>query len=154
MSGTEANEEQPAATRSCVTWEIEDPIQKEISGILELFQYDIMGIISLGRDGIMRSLTADRKVLSAVPFRHELVIAFLKRFEGSGLEEWNEKLEGADGTKTPQEKWFEPDDNILPAPLPQERLDEVKNGSEEDKEQLRKLLREKENYVDSSGVLG
>ena len=73
--------------------------------------------------------------------------AFLKRFEGTGLEEWNKKLEGADGTKTPQEKWFQPDDDILPAPLAQERVDEVKYGSEEHKEQLRKLLREKEKYV-------
>lgn len=63
------------------------------------------------------------------------------------MEEWNKKLEGADGTKTPEEKWFAPDDDILPAPLPQERLDEVRNGSEEHKERLRKLLREKEKYV-------
>lgn len=68
MSDKEATDEQPAATRSCVTWDVEDPIQKEITGILKSFQYDIMGIISLGRDGVMRSLTADRKVLSAVPF--------------------------------------------------------------------------------------
>lgn len=68
MSDKEANEGLPAASRSCVTWDVEAPIQKEVSGILKAFQYDIMGITSLGRDGVMRSLTADRKVLSAVPF--------------------------------------------------------------------------------------
>jgi hypothetical protein len=57
----------------------------------------------------------------------ELVTAFLKRLEGFGLDEWNKKVEGADGTKTAEEKWFD--------------------GSEEQKEQLRKLLREKEKYT-------
>lgn len=69
MSDHDATEEQPSASRSCVTWDVEDPIQKEVSSILKAFQYDIMGIISLGKDGVMRSLTADRRVLSAIPFR-------------------------------------------------------------------------------------
>lgn len=70
----------------------------------------------------------------------------MQRLQGMNLDEWNKKLEGVDGTKTPQEKWFHPDEDILPAPLAQEHVDEVKNGSKEHKERLRKLLREKEKY--------
>jgi hypothetical protein len=85
------------------------------------------------------------------------------------MEEWNKDLENADGTKTPKDKWFEPDDDILPRPLSQERWNEVKNYSEEKKEKLRQMIREKDkyecsdstpglalmvhSYVDTSGVL-
>jgi hypothetical protein len=53
-------------------------------------------------------------------------------------------LEGADGTKTPREKWFAPDEGILPAPLPQERLDEMRHASDERKEQMRAHMRNKD----------
>jgi hypothetical protein len=49
-----------------------------------------------------------------------------------------------DGTKTPKEKWFEPDDGVLPAPLPQERIDEVRNSDEKHKDIIRKRMREDE----------
>jgi hypothetical protein len=48
----------------------------------------------------------------------------------------------ADGTKTPKEKWFEPDAGTLPEPLSQEHIDKVKNQPEERKELLRKRMRE------------
>lgn len=48
--------------------DVNDPVQLEVSRILKTFTYDIMGIIALGRDGIMRSLTADRRILSAEAF--------------------------------------------------------------------------------------
>jgi hypothetical protein len=127
------------AQSSCINHDLNDPIQKEVSKILKNFQYDIMGVISLGKDGIMRSLTSDRKVLSA-----EQVKAFLSRFEGTDMEEWNKNLEDADGTKTSKEKWFEPDDDILPPPLSEERWNQVKNGSEESKDKLRQLVRERD----------
>lgn len=53
-------------------------------------------------------------------------------------------MKGADGTKTPKEKWFAPDEGILPAPLPQEKLDEMRNASEERKEQTRAHMRNKD----------
>jgi hypothetical protein len=60
--------DQASAPAACQIYDANDPIQQEISQILKEFQYDIMGVISLGKDGIMRSLTSDRKVLSAKPF--------------------------------------------------------------------------------------
>jgi hypothetical protein len=157
---------QAPAPASCQTYDADDPIQQEISRILNAFQYDIMGVISLGKDGIMRSVTSDRKVLSAEPFSTlypnfrmrrnadcetgpELIKAFLARFRGTPMEEWHKKIENADGTKTPKEKWFEPDDGILPPVLPEEHWDKVKNDTEERKEVLRKLIREKVKYVEA-----
>lgn len=160
MSDTSEPQAADTAKDTCITHDINDLIQKEVSQIMKSFQYDIMGVISLGKDGIMRSLTCDRKVLSAQAFSNKLRVAlmasaanistapeqvgaFLSRFEGTPLEEWNKILERADGTKTPKEKWFQPDDDILPPPLSQERWNEVKNGSEESKEKSRQLLRER-----------
>jgi len=159
---SEISEAQPADTAkdNCTTHDVnDDPIQKEVSQILKNFRYDIMGVLSLGKDGIMRSLTWDRKVLSAEAFSKQLRVAlisrvanvraapeqvgaFLSRFRGTSLEEWNKALENADGTKTPKDKWFQPDGDVLPPPLSQERWNEVKNGSEESKEKSRQLLKE------------
>lgn len=66
--------EATAPPSSCQTWDVNDPVQVEISQLLENLQYDIMGIISLGKDGIMRSLTSDREVLSAEPFSSSIPI--------------------------------------------------------------------------------
>jgi hypothetical protein len=68
---SEISEAQLADTAkdNCTTHDVnDDRIQKEVSQILLNFRYDIMGVISLGKDGIMRSLTWDRKVLSAEAF--------------------------------------------------------------------------------------
>jgi len=63
---TESKEQsEPQCTPS---YDTNDHLQQEVSRLLASLQYDIMGIISLGKDGITRSLTADRKVLCAVPF--------------------------------------------------------------------------------------
>jgi hypothetical protein len=59
----------------------------------------------------------------------------------------NQHLEDADGSKTPKEKWFSPDDGVLPPPLSKEKLDEVRNSSKEKKDVLRKMVREREEYV-------
>jgi hypothetical protein len=72
------------------------------------------------------------------------VKAFLLRFKGTLVEKWSNDLEGADETKTPEAKWFEPDEGILPPPLSQEEWDKVKNDSEENREKLRQLIRDKE----------
>lgn len=49
-------------------WDRSDPHQQEVTRILDEFEYDLMGIIHMSEDGIMRSLTADRTVLSAQGF--------------------------------------------------------------------------------------
>jgi hypothetical protein len=70
MSETsKAEDSSPAPAPACTpSWDTNDPHQQEVSRILKGFQNDIMGVISLGKDGIMRSLTGDRKVLSAEAF--------------------------------------------------------------------------------------
>jgi hypothetical protein len=59
-------------------------------------------------------------------------------------------LQNADGTNTPKEKWFKPDEGVLPRPLPQEEFDKVKNMPEEGKERLRKRVREDARQVTQS----
>jgi hypothetical protein len=68
MSTSSKVEDSTPAPACTPSWDTNDLHQQEVSRILKSFQYDIMGIISLGKDGIMRSLTADRKVLSAEAF--------------------------------------------------------------------------------------
>lgn len=50
----------------------------------------------------------------------------------------------ADGSKTPKEKWFEPDAGTLPEPLSQQEIDKVKNYPDEQKNFLRQRMREDE----------
>lgn len=62
--------EEQRATPTCVpNYDVNNPHQQEFSRILKGFKHDIMGIIALGKDGILRSLTADRRVLSAEALR-------------------------------------------------------------------------------------
>jgi hypothetical protein len=68
MSETSEGENSTPAPACTPSWDTNDPHQQEVSRILKGFQHDIIGVVSLGKDGIMRSLTADRKVLSAQAF--------------------------------------------------------------------------------------
>jgi hypothetical protein len=68
MSETSEPTAAESSSSSCQNYNANDPVQIEISQLLKNLQYDIMGVISLGKDGIMRSHTSDRKVLSAEPF--------------------------------------------------------------------------------------
>jgi hypothetical protein len=165
MSETSKIEDSSSAPACTPNWDTNDPHQQEVSRILSSFQNDIMGVISLGKDGIMRSLTGDRRVLSAEAFctidlewpvvlkvaNHatapNLVKAMLDRLPSDYRATSNQDLEDADGTKTSREKWFNPDEGILPPPLPQEKYDQVKNKSAEEKEVLRKMVRESEKYA-------
>ncbi|KAI0166656.1 hypothetical protein GGR57DRAFT_447418 [Xylariaceae sp. FL1272] len=108
---------QPAQQR-CGSWSREDPDQQELSTILGGFRMDDYGVISLGKDGILRSLTAERDVVDAAPLRPSLIAAFHARmpkyYVGQYLTaEWD----GIDGSKTPESAWYNPDKSILPAPL-------------------------------------
>ncbi|KAL1792502.1 hypothetical protein ACET3X_009009 [Alternaria dauci] len=152
MSDKKPEEEQSADPRCTPNYDTSDSLQQEITRVLKDFKNDVLGITFLGNDGVLRSLTADRKVLSAQGLRPELIQAFLSRFP----EEYRAKMTNsvfADGTKTPKEKWYEPDPESLPAPLPQEKIEEVKNQSEERKNILRKRLQEDKNLLDVTGVL-
>lgn len=65
MSERNLEEEQPAAPKCTPNYDTSDPLQQEVTRILRGFKNDIFGITFLGNDGVLRSLTADRKVLSA-----------------------------------------------------------------------------------------
>ncbi|KAI4942654.1 hypothetical protein J4E91_009823 [Alternaria rosae] len=136
-------EEKPSAPRCVPSYDTSDPLQQEVTRILKSFKNDILGITFLGNDGILRSLTADRKVLSAEGLRPDLIEAFLSRFTQDFKAQMTNPV-FADGTKTPKEKWFEPDAGTLPEPLSQQEIDKVKNQPDERKEFLRKRMREDE----------
>lgn len=65
MSERNLEEEQPAAPKCTPNYDTSDPLQQEVTRILRGFKNDILGITFLGNDSVLRSLTADRKVLSA-----------------------------------------------------------------------------------------
>ncbi|QGI70925.1 hypothetical protein CEK27_003254 [Fusarium fujikuroi] len=114
-----------------VEYEDLDPAQKELEDILATMKHDPtgMGISHLGRDGIHRSLTADRDVVDAVPFPPPLIKAMLDRLPYS--EEAFKVFRGVDGTKTPKEQWYKPLPGTLPPPLEEKHREEAKNGQED-----------------------
>ncbi|KAF1849028.1 uncharacterized protein K460DRAFT_375755 [Cucurbitaria berberidis CBS 394.84] len=151
MSDSEKPQTQSPATGCVPTWDTTDPLQQEVTRILKSFKLDILGILNLGKDGVLRSLTADRKVLSAEAMSPQLITAFHSRFPQDFREQI--EVEGIDGRHTAKGRWYQPDEGILPEPLSQERSDEVRNMSEEKKDRLRKRIEEDERLVDASGVL-
>ncbi|KAH6870436.1 hypothetical protein BKA58DRAFT_385071 [Alternaria rosae] len=150
---TDPNKEEISSAPRCVpSYDTSDPLQQEVTRILKSFKNDILGITFLGNDGILRSLTADRRVLSAEGLRPDLIEAFLSRLPQDFKAQMT-NLVFADGTKTPKEKWFEPDAGTLPEPLSQQEIDKVKNYPDEQKDFLRQRMREDENLLDVKGVL-
>lgn len=112
--------------------------QKELSQILKGVKHDLTlnGVFSLDKDGVLRSLTADREVVDAVALRPELIKALLDRMPHNPQAEIDYR--GVDGTKVPQERWFHPDRSLLPEPFtpPEER----RNLSPEQLEKNRLML--------------
>jgi len=63
---TDSSTAQTSSAPRCVpSYDTSDPLQQEVTRILKSFKNDILGITFLGNDGVLRSLTAGRKVLSA-----------------------------------------------------------------------------------------
>lgn len=116
-------------------------IQKELSQILRPIKHDLTlnGVFSLGKDGVLRSLTADRSVVDAVALRPELIKALLDRMPHNPQAEIDYR--GVDGTSVPHEKWFHPDRSLLPEPYtpPGER----RNFSAEELEKNRRMLEDR-----------
>ncbi|KAI0517519.1 hypothetical protein F5B22DRAFT_645703 [Xylaria bambusicola] len=103
---------------SCGSWSCEDSDQQELSAIIASFKMDNYGVISLGKDGILRSLTAERDVIGAAPLRPSLIAALHARFPKEYAEKYlTAEWDGVDGFKTPESAWYNPDKSILPAPL-------------------------------------
>ncbi|KAK5659117.1 hypothetical protein OQA88_1207 [Cercophora sp. LCS_1] len=110
----ESRDPQPEqAQKPCGDWFRDDPDQAELSAILRSWKMDPDGIISLGNDGVLRSLTADRDVIDAVGLRPGLIKAMHARVPPQA----RTVDEIVDGTKTPREQWFNPDKTLLPPPL-------------------------------------
>ncbi|PFH60159.1 hypothetical protein XA68_11373 [Ophiocordyceps unilateralis] len=91
--------------------------QVQLSQILKNIKHDVtlLGVLSLGKDGILRSLTADREVVDAVALSPPLIKAMLDRMPFNPQNEMDYR--GVDGTKVPREQWFHPDKHLLPPPL-------------------------------------
>jgi hypothetical protein len=55
----------------------EDPIQQEVTSILRGLKHDLslMGVLSLGKDGVLRSLTADRDIVDAVGLNPKQIVS-------------------------------------------------------------------------------
>ncbi|RWA10975.1 hypothetical protein EKO27_g4129 [Xylaria grammica] len=103
---------------SCGSWSSEDPDQQELSAIMASFKMDIYGVISLGKDGILRSLTAERDVIGAAPLRPSLIAALHARMPKEYVDKYlTAGWDGVDGFKTPESAWYNPDKSILPEPL-------------------------------------
>jgi hypothetical protein len=112
--------------------------QKELSRILGDIIHDptLNGILALGKDGILRSLTADREVVDAMALRPELMKALLDRMPYDPQAEIDYRR--VDGTRVPKEQWFHPDKSLLPPPYtpPEER----RNLSPEKLEENRQIM--------------
>ncbi|RSL83718.1 hypothetical protein BHE90_000371 [Fusarium euwallaceae] len=117
--------------------------QLELSGLLRNFKHDLTlhGVVSLGTDGIFRSLTADREVVDATPFSPRQIKALLDRMPFNPENET--KFRGVDGRGVPQEQWFHPDKSLLPPPL--SLTEEQRKFGEANKEKNRKMLEERAN---------
>lgn len=68
--------------------------------------------------------------------------AFYQRFGKEYSDQYYELAKDYDGTKTAEEKWFHPDEGVLPEPLAHDKIDEIRNMSEERKEMFRKKIDE------------
>ncbi|RSL74290.1 hypothetical protein CEP53_000391 [Fusarium sp. AF-6] len=117
--------------------------QLDLSELLRNFKHDLTlhGVVSLGTDGIFRSLTADREVVDATPFSPRQIKALLDRMPFNPENET--KFRGVDGRGVPQEQWFHPDKSLLPPPL--SLTEEQRKFGEANKEKNRKMLEERAN---------
>ncbi|KAK6446268.1 hypothetical protein ACSS6W_005793 [Trichoderma asperelloides] len=76
------------------------------------------GFTHLGRDGVLRTLSAEYQVIDARALNPEQIkqaLDFLPTFTDKGFDD-------VDGTKVPEEQWYNPADGILPQkPTDEER---------------------------------
>ncbi|PGH29515.1 hypothetical protein GX50_07739 [[Emmonsia] crescens] len=110
------------------SWYHTDPDQRELSAILKGLKHDasLQGCISLGKDGVLRSLNADRDVVDAAGLNPKQITACLRRLPAGFIDE--AEYAGVDGTKISRTLWFKPDKGILPPPLSQEKREGLANG--------------------------
>ncbi|CZR48713.1 uncharacterized protein FPRO_03966 [Fusarium proliferatum ET1] len=123
------------------------PEQKEISDILRNMDRDpdLMGLVDLGKDGVFRFLDADRNIHYAVPLRPALIKALIDRlpYDPEVEKFWR----GVDGTKVPEEQWYNPPEGILPPPLTEDERREEKELMDKNKEKIDKIREDLKNGI-------
>ncbi|KAF5552252.1 hypothetical protein FNAPI_7167 [Fusarium napiforme] len=121
--------------------------QKEISDILRNMDRDpdLLGLADLGKDGVFRFLDADRNIHYAVPLRPALIKALIDRLPYDPEVEafWR----GVDGTKVPQEQWYNPPEGILPPPLTEEEKRKEREIMEKNKYRIDKRREDLKNGI-------
>ena len=134
-----AQSEQTTNPTCQVPWDPLDPDEQELTAVLKCLKHDpsLMGVFSLGKDGVMRSLTADREVVDAVGLSPSQITTFLRRLPSHIRNE--QDFEGADGTKVPKDEWFRPDKALLPEPLSQERRDMIEKKGKDEPDLMRRM---------------
>ncbi|SCV27442.1 uncharacterized protein FFB14_01553 [Fusarium fujikuroi] len=129
------------------------PEQKEISDILRNMDRDpdLMGLADLGKDGVFRFLDADRNIHYAVPLRPALIKALIDRLPYDPEVEnfWR----GVDGTKVPEEQWYNPPEGILPPPLTEDERREEKELMEKNKDKIDKIREDLKNGIYSERLV-
>ncbi|KAI8652832.1 hypothetical protein NCS57_01348800 [Fusarium keratoplasticum] len=150
MAQSEDTSDMPDMTEDFFDCEYPDPkdlspAQHEVSEIMLKMKDDptLMGIRMLGKDGIFRSLDADRNVVDAVACTPPIIKALLDRMPYDA--EAEKSFRGVDGTKTPKEQWYDPLPGILPPPLEEEH----RERSEEVLEGYRKQYYERRKKIDN-----
>ena len=108
--------------------------QQEVTAILAKFNKDPLSITSLGKDGVLRTLSADRAVLDAVGLSPRLVRAFLDRVPPE-YRALTPELEDVDGSKATEEELWHPDASLLPRPMSEEQKKKVMAQLEESQRQ-------------------
>jgi hypothetical protein len=128
----ETKNETAAASKpstGCGNWDRNDPDQQELSKIYKSWNIpkDPTSIIMLAEDGVLRNLSGDRKVHDAVGLSPRLIKAFLNRMRRDQRPDRSHVFEGVDGTKTPKEKWYKPDnpETLFPPPLSKEMTEKA-----------------------------
>lgn len=132
---------------SCLTYDRSDPAQQELSRLIKLKHDSTLGgVFFLGRDGVFRSLTADRRVVDAVGLTPAQIKLLQSRRPEESLAGERALDEGADGTKVPRMEWYFPKEGVLPPGQSEEVKERVKMKREakqkEDPRWLEKMLEE------------
>lgn len=119
------------------------PDQKELIAIVDKLHTLSLGRLTLGSDGVLRSLNLENEVVDAVGLPTRLIKAFMDRFA------YNEKLEArfhnSDGTLVPEEHWWAPDVSILPQPYTAELKDALRRDYEEKKDIIEEMKQKRKN---------
>lgn len=111
----------------------------------------LMGILFLGNDGVMRSLTADRRVVDAVGLSPAQIAAYQDRMPPDFRRD-DSLLRQADGTKVPREQWFSPDKALLPAPMSREVRERTEQRMREDEERGLGSVKTKREEMEAQGM--